>query len=385
VNTEELIQTFPTRRISPFEGMAITAEVWADAHEYHRQSQQLYALFSQGPGILVGLQVIASDPPDSSLYILPGIALDSVGRTIVVTEPVAYDLAGTHGLLHLLLTYGESQPQMEAGQEGGPQYVQGEFAVQARPDLPESACVELARIRREDRDTPIMDARNAEHPALDEIDLRYRQETGAVSRDIATIAVCYAGKENHAQHGRGADHLARALRQAGHRIWLDDNVPLSPGLAPYMLIYLVGQGTFQLGRDEMTALYTYIQGGGTVFIESCRRDVNAGNPPADVAFAELLTSLGIRPGALPPEHRLLAEPFFFATPPPGYETQGTPRLVASDGVILSTFDYGCLWNGERRGRAASREEIRSALEWGSNIVAYAAGRHLLARAGKRMP
>jgi hypothetical protein len=45
-----------------------------------------------------------------------------------------------------------------------------------------------------------------------------------------------------------------------------------------------------------------------------------------------------------------------------------------EGVILSACDYGCLWQGERRGQAASREEIRAAHEWGSNIIAYAAAR-----------
>jgi len=50
-------------------------------------------------------------------------------------------------------------------------------------------------------------------------------------------------------------------------------------------------------------------------------------------------------------------------------------VVISDAVIFSTHDYGCLWQGERRGGSASREEIRSAMEWGSNVVAYALARH----------
>jgi hypothetical protein len=44
------------------------------------------------------------------------------------------------------------------------------------------------------------------------------------------------------------------------------------------------------------------------------------------------------------------------------------------GVILSARDYGCLWQGARRGGPASREEIRAALEWGSNVVAFAVKR-----------
>jgi hypothetical protein len=57
--TEELLQMFPTKKIKSFDGMTITADVWEEAHEYHRQEQRLATLFSHGPGILTGLEVIA--------------------------------------------------------------------------------------------------------------------------------------------------------------------------------------------------------------------------------------------------------------------------------------------------------------------------------------
>jgi hypothetical protein len=72
------------------------------------------------------------------------------------------------------------------------------------------------------------------------------------------------------------------------------------------------------------------------------------------------------------------EPHLFAAPPPGFETDGTPKVVvgaaAAGRVVWSMCDYGCLWQGERRGRAASREEIRTAMEWGANVVTYALNR-----------
>jgi hypothetical protein len=70
----------------------------------------------------------------------------------------------------------------------------------------------------------------------------------------------------------------------------------------------------------------------------------------------------------------LNRPYLFAAPPAGFETQGSPKLMMSDGVIFSTHLYGLLWQGERRGRLASREEIRSAIEWGANIMTYAVER-----------
>jgi hypothetical protein len=44
------------------------------------------------------------------------------------------------------------------------------------------------------------------------------------------------------------------------------------------------------------------------------------------------------------------------------------------GLIYSTADYGCLWQGERRSGAAGREAIRSAHEFGGNILALAEAR-----------
>ena len=54
-----------------------------------------------------------------------------------------------------------------------------------------------------------------------------------------------------------------------------------------------------------------------------------------------------------------------------YEIGG---LGEDQGVIRSTADYGCLWQGERRDGPAARADIRTALEWGGNLVAYALSR-----------
>jgi hypothetical protein len=162
---------------------------------------------------------------------------------------------------------------------------------------------------------------------------------------------------------------------------VDDSVPLAPGLEAYSLVYLVGRDAFQLSADEMNAIYAYLQGGGTVLIESCRHGMPDGDPPADASFADLLASMGIEIEELQAGHGLLSDPFLFSAPPPGFETEGEPRVSVGGGVLFSASDYGCLWRGLRRDRAASREEIRAAMEWGGNIVAYAGQRRGNAREG----
>jgi hypothetical protein len=368
---KDLLHEFPTKRIKPVDGMAVTAQVWEEAHEHHRQRQRFHNLYAHGPRIVTGLEVIASDPADSSLYILPGIAVDPLGQTIVITDPVAYDVGAAHGRLFLLLTYEESRPTAAGDQEDGPLYIHAQFGIEAVPALPDSSYVELARVRRQSRESPLMEARDSVHPGMNEIDLRFRLGTEAVSRRVVSLAVCYTGGSTDARHGRGADYLARALRRTGQRVWVDDRVPLAAGLEEYVLVYLVGQDAFQLSRDEMNALYTYLQGGGTLLIESCRHATAGGSPPADASFFDLLASLGVQLQELQPGDSLLIEPELFAALPPGFETEGQPKVLAGGGVLFSHCDYGCLWQGERRGRLASREEIRTAMEWGENLVAYA--------------
>jgi len=227
-----------------------------------------------------------------------------------------------------------------------------------------------------------VDAQNATHPGLDELDLRYRQEIGVARQETVSVAVRFLGEGSDTRHAQGARYLARALRRAGLRAWVDEGVPLTVGLEAYALVYLVGRGAFQMSKEEMMSLYAYLQGGGTLLIESCRHDISGDDsPPADASFADLLASLGVRLEEVPLDHPLLVEPVLFASLPPGFETDGWPSVQEGDGVIWSTYDYGCLWQGERRGRAASREEIRAAMEYGGNIVAYAAGRRQAADGG----
>jgi hypothetical protein len=384
VISPELRQAFPIKRLKPEDGMAVTAQLWEEAHDYHRQNQRFHNLFGHGPGIVTGLEVIASDPPDTSVYILPGMAIDSAGQSIFLAEPLTYDV-GTRvdGLLYLLLSYGEGSPRPgePVSQDGGtPLYVHTEFVIQAIPDLPDTPYVELARVRRVGRDAYLLEAKDAMHPGINEIDQRYRHPVGAPAQEVLSVAVAYAGGTPVARHARGMSTLARTLSQSRERrVFVDDNVALAPGLENYDLVYLVGQSEFQLSSDEMGALHTFMQGGGTLFIESCRRDMALGEPPSDASFMALISALGVQMEELRAGHPLLTGPNLFASVPQGFETQGTPSVRASEGVVFSACDYGCLWQGERRSGAASREQIRSAQEWGANLVAYALERRRTAK------
>lgn len=368
------IKTLPTRRIKATDGMAVTADVWEEAHDYHRQHLALHALLSHGAGIAAGLEVVANDPADSAVYIRPGMAVDPSGRTIVLNEPLTYEVGAAEGRLFLVIAYGESHTRSGNGleNEGAPVYVQQQFSVEATSVLPPGPHVELARLMRTRRGAPIADAQDPTAPAGNEIDLRFRRSSALTSPAPASVALIHLGGAG-AQHGRGAQALARGLRAHQRSVWADDGAALDSGLSSYTLVYLVGHDSFQLSANEMNALYAVLQNGGSLLAESCRREAGAAGR-AEASFAALFGALGVTLESVGAGHRLLQGPALFSAAPAGFETNGVPQIQGGEGVLYSTADYGCLWHGERRSGPASREEIRAAHEFGLNVLDWAAER-----------
>jgi hypothetical protein len=375
VTEKDTLPPLPTRRVKAMDGMAVTADVWEEAHSFHYQHQTLHARYGHGAGVLGGLEVVASDPADTAIYIRPGVAIDASGQLIVLAEPLSYDVSGAaDGLLYILLTYSESLPRPANGQiaEGAPMFVNHEYGLEAVTTLPHGPHVELARMRRSKRGAVITNARVAATPGTDELDLRFRRQAGVSFSAPAGIAVVALGGRSD-KHARGAAHLAQALRSAGRPTWADENVPLNQGLSAYTLVYLVAYNSFTLSAAEMNALYAYLQGGGTVLAESCRREA-ASAAAAEGALTDMFSSLGLRVDELTAGHELLTTPALFANAPAGFETDSAASVRVGPGLIYSTADYGCLWQGERRSGAANREAIRSAHEFGGNLLAYAEAR-----------
>ncbi|MEM7530889.1 MAG: DUF4159 domain-containing protein [Chloroflexota bacterium] len=409
--TQELIRLYPTKRIRAIDGMAVTSELWEEAHEYHRNLLQFHSILHHGTGIVTGLEVIASDPPDTSIYLQPGIAIDSVGQTLVVPEPQSYDLGNASGMLYIVLTYTESPPRpdetdmnADALNVTAPLYIHIHYSLEALNKPPDTPYVEVARIRRTSGGQLIHMPKDPSKPHANELDLRFRQEIGAPGLDMASVGIVFLGNAQNSdaaqKHEQGWENLARTLRTTGHqKVWVDAHLPLDQSLNNYTILALVAEGPFQLSVDQMNVLYEFLRNGGTIFFEGCRR--NAGQTPnrgsglgfggrsggddgngADESFRQILASIGVldsmRP--VPMGHEILQSPHLFGAPPDGFESQGTPSVQIGSGdlgagVIVSTYDYGCLWAGERRNqRYATRNEIRNAIEWGHNCIDYAQAR-----------
>lgn len=362
----EMMQIYPARRVKAYDGMAVTAAVWDTAHDFHRQLLEVHTSFAHGYGVLYGLEVIAGEPPDRQIYIQPGIAIDGLGRTIILPEQRAYDLRAAEGTIYVVLTYGESAPRSDTAQSGddAPRFVYSEFVLEALLGLPSTPYVELARINRQGAGAAVSNAVNPDLPGVNEIDTRNRMQLQPNQPRIVHVGVVSTNGKATTQL-QGMLNLAHYLKRSETRVAVDA-VALNRGILAYDMIYLVGQEPFALNAEQTGLLNAFYQQGGTIYYES-ERSAGA-DDTVDASFRELVTTIGVTLTPANESFPLLRTPNYFPSAPDGFETTGSPRLMVTDGVIFSGFDYGGIWQGKRRGRTASRGEVRSAFEFGENLI-----------------
>ena len=361
MSEQNLLSMFPQKKIKPYDGMPVTAGTWEQAHSYHNQAQQAHNLFFHSTGILIGLEVVASDPADNIVFILPGAAVDAKGRVIVLSEPVAYDLGDEiEGLLYLTISYRESDAGVDMRSTLNElRYTSAEFLITARPNRNESDSVELARFVRENRTAAICDAKNSQQPDQNEIDLRHRRELKAQTDRLVSSAVVYLGKVKDKNHGKGLAQLAREAAGLSYNLVVDDELKFSPAVLGYDLLCMVAEGEVKISDAQLKGLQGYLEQGGVLFLE-------ASDEASEKGFKDLAAKLKIKLKEVDREHPLLNMPYLFAQHPAGFKTEG--KLLAGDSVILSTCLYGRLWNGECSDHVPTREEIRSATELGINLL-----------------
>jgi hypothetical protein len=371
---------FSRERIFAVDGMAVTAEVWNAAHDYHRQLLSAYARYLHGNGIIEGLRVYAANPANpQSLHIAPGSAVDSLGRIIVNPETLTHNLSDQTGLVYLILQYDEESivaTRTSDEADGNPRYKRSEYVVRAVTELPLDPYVELARIRRNDLSTSIRDAIDIEQVGSQEIDLRFRKLFRTAQSEPFALALVSLDRDQPSQHWQGWIHLTRELRNTGvHDVWTQRNVLLDKNLPVYWLLCLSGQRNLNLNDTERHHLYQYIRNGGIVYFESCRRDTRFGEPGSDKLFLDMIQKMGGTFEEVQSNHSLYTIPHLFTRLPEAYEMRSTPTIQIATGiekglVIMSKNDYACLWNGDRRDRNATRTEMREAFEWGSNLLSF---------------
>jgi hypothetical protein len=361
--------------------MAVTAEVWNKAHDYHRLMQEAHTLYIHGAGIIKGLRVTANDPVNARLiHVEQGVAVDTFGRTILYPEGSAIDLGNAVGMLYIILyTPGERElPASDSADgDGDPHYLQTNYRVELVAALPDRPHVELARLLRTDASQPVRNALDEEQPGPQELDLRFRRHIGQTALPPMALGLVALERTIPPQHWQGWLNLARELRHTGaQNIWAQSNVVLDQRLASYPMLCVVGQRGSGLGQTEQHHLREYLLSGGLIYYESCHSEFRSGDNQADKAFMDFVTWLGGQVAEVPTSHPLYRSPHLFLQLPQSYEERTPAPLQVVTGIgpgvaIISKNDYGCVWSGSRRSGALARAEVREAFEWGRNLITFA--------------
>ena len=248
----------PMRRLNPHRGLVIDVPTWSAAHDYHRMQQRLHGLSMHNPGVAAGLEVAAWNPPDNSVVIYPGMAIDSEGNIIIVGEPQRFPIQTQEpGTVYLVLQYTEV-PQEDsdapAGDTAEATYTLEGYTVQERRELPDVPYVELARVTVSTADATITNPASLQGPGDNEIDLRHRQVSGP--RPLGEVKVgivpLEADENGVPRHQAGAINVVQAINAATrYRASFVGTVSLAEEIRDCDLLLLTGQN--ELGHRSIVS------------------------------------------------------------------------------------------------------------------------------------
>ena len=372
--------------IRPFNELPIDAEIWRQAHNHHHQHRFLHAVAAHRPGVVTGLEVVVSQSRDRTVVVAPGVAIDPEGQTVVLSEPVVLPIEAARGNFYVTLSFLRTADLHSAVTVGGGQQyyreVEGRTLIPTK-ELPKTPYLELARIYCSAADKPIKDAAMPSAPGPDEINLLFRPISFPhCYADTSVGELPYLPKTTSSPWNPNRSGLWNLLREgSGRGFHLGFSVPLNlkalatgdnPGGPLPSLLYVAGRQGFQpLGDPEVEGLKQFLSGGGLLFGES-----GQGNEEFGSNFQELAGKLGAKLKKMGKNDPLLSSHYVFSAPPPGARAEGTVLADLETGIVFSTYDYGAAWQGELDSPDApeAREVIRTAQEFGLNIIALAAGR-----------
>jgi hypothetical protein len=396
----EDIARFQLKRVNPFQGLVIDSETWRDAHEYHRSQQRLHMLAFHNVGIVGGLNVVANEPADLSVNIQPGMAVDNEGNVIIVPEPQHYQIQTREkSTIYLIIQFREVPTEPYQPPEGGqPTRIIEAYRIQEREKLPDEPYLELCRISFDPAEKTIKNINQSSKPGKNEIDLRFRQEVTqqvtpqvvesssapekapvqvkeSANQSLETFTIGYAvlGEAEKNLHLSGLQQLVNEINhQTRFSVNLVDNVTLDKKINQLTLLYLTGNGQFELNEKEQGTISDFLQSGGVIFGEGCaegqQEASSKGSKEFGLSFNQLASLLNCKLEVVQRGHLLLSACHVFAEVPPGAE----PAMLLEGGcMVYSGSDYGCAWQGGREDKSLSRDIIRSSIEIGTNIITYA--------------
>ncbi len=421
-------------RLQITDGLPITAERWQQAHGYHRHRQNFHYQALYQPGIVYGLGVTpVPDQPDGRLLqVQPGIAIDVQGNPIIVPRPEEFRIAsdppvGQTLLVYLVVSYVDPDTLRRTT---AAKTVVETFRIVEKLHLgPED--VELCRIHIQSGATQIQAPTQVFAPALNQLDLRDRRFPQPHAQGMVQVGMVSDAPDPETQ--RGIRDLLRSLpglypvlqglptiptwspQSLGRMTTLDCHLlhlpyrllPLLSQPALQSLKAYVAQGNvllvvadfsdanlltlldigreLRLGlaeaerdRDLLDQIGPQLQ----AEVQENQREIAQRLAEFQQPFAAIAQKLGGAPlpadagaaaneGDPEDDHPLRCQPFLFSQLP---TRLGHPIRVKNwGGVVLMVGDLCRSWGGDPR-LEQPREVLRSAQEWGVNLLQFAVQR-----------
>ncbi|MGK7887762.1 MAG: hypothetical protein AB4042_00410 [Leptolyngbyaceae cyanobacterium] len=291
------LQVFERLQID--DGLLITADLWQRAHGYHRQRHSFTFQSLYYPGIVYGLAVVTIAPPEQVpgqyrdsrwLEIQPGVAIDVMGRPIVVPDPVSFrvELEPSPGdACWVYLTVSHVDPDTLQGTRAASVIRPEQFRIVEKMALdPED--IELCRILLQSPETggaiALDRATDVFAPKMNELDLRYRPQIRR--RPDALIRIAQLTIDSPADRAiatqlqsllKAASALYPRLSGYDDIAQIRDNSPISaPTSSPSNptdplfllpnLIYTAWPTLQQLGAEVVAALTPVFDQGGILLV-----------------------------------------------------------------------------------------------------------------------
>ena len=276
----ERSQIEPLSRLVVRDGMLLNAERWRQAHQYHRQRQNLHYQSLHRPGIVCGLGVKAIAAPAHIpaqyrqekrwLRIEPGMAIDDWGNPIIVPESIDLRLAAypqqSAQTVYLIISYVDPDG-LESIQETD--FVREMFRIEEKLSPPSAGEIELCRILLQSEVIELTNPKNVLFPQANQIDLRDRP-TATIKAPktvkVAQIATANPINSNWQYLFNSLDSLYPAMSY-GSEIARVNLLGNSEPLLDCDLLWLTKKELYSLQEAEINNLGKYLAAGSVVTIE----------------------------------------------------------------------------------------------------------------------
>lgn len=378
----------PLERLKVYDSLMIDANRWRKAHEYHRLRQNICYQSLNQPGIVNGLGVSVTNPPKEVsanfrilpwLKIQPGIAIDWEGNPIIVPQAVNFPLrlpeTTNNNPIDLYVVISYRDPEVLKSKSSG-ETLQETFRLDQKTNAPCDGEVELCRIQWQPEITTISNPQNVIFPQLNEIDLRQRLQ--AKNRAEATVRI----SARNSLPNRVEENLA-CLMTSISALYPNFTGVEQPNLVLLRteevlnncdLFYLLGEEIEQLDRVEIEILARYVDKGGVILVEATDTEQNL-EIIAELVSQRFDIDNTVWQRYLHKKHPLKRQPFLFAVLP---EINRCPIELWHDngGIILVEGELSAAWGFDEE-LLLSRENIRSAQEFGINLLHFAWNRRKL--------